>query len=141
MAKKRLIILILIGMIVVVLLIPFRTTIVPEWEIQVVDLNGEPVAKAPVKQEWSNSEILGTASQTLESDENGKVVFPTRYFFAPLLVRGLLKGLEYINNAAMPHGSRIGVYSRVICERGTYYWLEYRGNGELEHTLVVRKLQ
>jgi hypothetical protein len=138
--KNRFVFLIPTGIVVILSLIPFRTTSVPQWEVQVEDINGQPLTNAPVRQEWSHSEMLAASSQTLQSDENGMVIFPARYFYAPLLFRLVLKVFEYGNSVAMPEGSRIGVYSRIICESGTYYWLEYHNGKELEHKLVVKKL-
>jgi hypothetical protein len=138
--KTRFLILLVLAMLALVVAIPFKTTTVPDWEVQIVDINGVPLADKPVRQEWSYSDLFGYSTQVINSNENGIVRFPEREFWAPLLIRFLVRAYERANSFIMPHGSRIGSYSRVMCESGTYYWLEYHDGQELEHTLIVKKL-
>lgn len=124
----------------VVLLAPFPTTLVPEWRIQVIDMEGEPVSNVQVKQEWSYSETLWTSEAVQMSNELGIVVFPERHFYAPLSLRIFARSIDIVNNAVMPHGARTGVYSSVRSSAGSYYWLEYRSGQELPGILILRKL-
>lgn len=140
MSKRMFAILILlVGL--VVLLFPFSTVNIPEWQVKLVDGNGNPVGNVLVEQEWSHYAFLGSEYETLTADANGNITFPERRFFCPLLFRFVFRSLDTFSYIVMPHGARVGVYSRITTKAGTYYWLEYSENSShLEHKLVVRKI-
>jgi hypothetical protein len=128
-----------IAVLAVLLIFPLPTISVPEWEVKVVNDLDEPIRNARVTQEWSNSIFLSESHDTLISDSKGQVTFPQRWFWSPLSFRGLFRTLEYINSVVL-HGSRIGIYSSVVCEEGRYHRLEYRSGDQLEHRLIVKTL-
>ena len=71
----------------IVLLFPYRSTVVPEWRIRVIDEAGKPFAGAAVRQTWYHYsyQVGGGGDQT--ADELGYAVFPERTFTASLLYR------------------------------------------------------
>jgi hypothetical protein len=79
---------VLIVFLLVASLIPFPTTVVPEWKIRLVDRTGKPVAGAKVRQSWLHYslESRGHAEDRL-TDENGYVVFPERKIWANAVYR------------------------------------------------------
>ena len=38
----------------ILLLVPIRTTTVPEWRIRYIDAKGQPISGLPVRQTWQN---------------------------------------------------------------------------------------
>jgi len=85
------------------LLIPFPTTIVPEWKIRAVDESGNPFAGAGFRQSWNHYSYDISGQEFREVDENGYVVFPERTFTAPLIYRVVRSGLAYL--LLLAHGS------------------------------------
>jgi hypothetical protein len=78
------------GGLLVVGLVPFPTTTVPEWRLQYVDGAGRPVAGLPVEQTWQNYSIESTGNlMTLRTDTQGYVVFPSHSTWSPFLLRVL----------------------------------------------------
>lgn len=63
----------------VVLWYPYKTRGVPEWQIQVLDINGKPLAGVEVNEEWldpiRDGIVLLDVNQT---DASGRVIFPKR---------------------------------------------------------------
>jgi hypothetical protein len=121
-------------------LVPFRTVVIPEWSIELVDEAGAPVSYTTVRQEWSSSGRSQVLSDIRTSDANGKVTFPERTYYAPALWRALIRAGDIVNNTLLPHGSRVGSYSRVMPVSDSYYWLEYSDVHPMEHRLIVRGL-
>jgi hypothetical protein len=76
---------------VMVLLIPFPTTVVPEWRLRLVDEQGKPRAGVQVTQVWKHYSLEwgGCCDNEEErwTDGNGFVVFPRRTIWAGLLRR------------------------------------------------------
>lgn len=80
--KKKIIIPILI-LLLALAFIPFNTTLVPEWRVQVVDENGNPYKGKLVRQSCYNytlgvSPCSGADNSAKLTDENGYVTFPER---------------------------------------------------------------
>jgi hypothetical protein len=93
----------------ILLLFPYKTTVVPEWRIRVIDETGNPFQGATVRQSWYHYSYDVGGIDDLTADEVGYVVFPARTFTAPLLYRVLRGGLAYLRSA---HG-RLGIRSSV----------------------------
>lgn len=119
---------------------PLPSEIVPEWHVQAVAENGKPIANVRITQEWSYSSLIGVNSQTLISNEDGQVIFPARRVWYPLLLKFSMRIVEYLNYLVMPHGSRVGPYSRVTSPDGNYYWLEHHPGRQQEHRLIIKAL-
>lgn len=80
---------VLIGLLIA-LLIPFPTVVVPVWRVRVVDYLGNPVANIKIREHWCHYSVEredheADAVPTLE----GYVSFPTRRVWAGLLPRAL----------------------------------------------------
>jgi hypothetical protein len=99
MSRRRLIIV----LIALILLIPYKTTIVPEWKIQAVDIQGKPIPNARFRQGWNNDSYDISGMEFLEGDDNGYVILPERSFYAPLIYRTPRSALAYLMMLA--HGS------------------------------------
>jgi|SRR5690242_2314742 len=68
--------------------VPYRSTLSPEWVIEVVDANGRPIAGLPVRQEWSYFGIdIAPYVKNSQTDSRGLVVFPRRVIWASLSAR------------------------------------------------------
>ncbi len=137
---RKTLIKILVSILFAALLIPFPTISIPEWKIQVIDKNGNPLANVKVFQTWKHSPQLGESVETKSSDEHGYVIFPARRFFCPSLLRIPLRVMEFLNRIAMiPHGASMGGRSTVGSGDISGWWLYYREGGEMQNTLVDRK--
>jgi hypothetical protein len=106
--SKRTIIIVALLLCAVILLIPFPTTVVPEWKITVVDTTGKPFANWEVRQYWQHYSLEreGHRKDKL-TDGNGYVVFPERRIWSPLLWRIVSTSLAALE-ALVAHGS-IGI--------------------------------
>jgi hypothetical protein len=93
MKKKPLILVALI-----IMLVPIRTTTVPEWRIRYVDAKGQPIGGLPVQQTWKNySAELTENMEIRHTDAIGYVVFPTRVAWSPLFLRLLISFKSVLN--------------------------------------------
>jgi hypothetical protein len=86
-----------------VLFIPYKTTIVPEWKIRAIDKQGKPIPHAWFRQFWDNYSYEIHGIEFFEGDDNGYVVLPERSFYAPLIYRIPRSALAYLMLFA--HGS------------------------------------
>jgi hypothetical protein len=69
----------LIFLIASVLWYPYKSGVVPEWRIQVIDAGGHPVVGISVIEEWLDPLEEGmTPLEIRETDTQGFVVFPGR---------------------------------------------------------------
>ena len=90
MTKKRLLIVVLICLVPFVMFVPFETSVIPEWRVQVVDVNGRVCANTRVTQSWGHYRLYldgNDASEDRFTDVNGYVEFPERAIEASLLRR------------------------------------------------------
>ncbi len=88
----------------VILLVPFPTTVVPEWKITVLDQTGKPFANWEVREYWQHYSLESDGHQDNRlTDENGYVVFPERTIWSPLLWRIASTSLAALSVIA--HGS------------------------------------
>ena len=90
MTKRRLLIVVLIFLVLFVIFVPFETSVIPQWRVQVVDVNGSACANMHVTQSWGHYRLyLGGnfSSDDRFTDANGYVQFPERTIQASLLRR------------------------------------------------------
>ena len=100
--RRRLITLLLVGVVTTVALYPWKTTVVPEWRVRIVDHSGSPLGHAAVREVWHHSSLeSGSHQQDLVTDKDGYVTFPERTIRAPLALRVLGSMVTKLN----PHGS------------------------------------
>jgi hypothetical protein len=102
--KKWYFLFVIVGLI---LLFPYKTTLVPAWQVQVVDEHGKPYPKKLVRQ-YCDDYSLGISpcnelDADQETDANGYVVFPERTIRASIISRAVRKGFYGVMTIA--HGS------------------------------------
>ena len=72
-----------------VLLFPFKTTIVPDWSLKVVDEEGAAVGDINVTEHWQHYLLESSSHEEVQrAGANGLVSFPARSIRASLLGRG-----------------------------------------------------
>ena len=77
--KIALMSLLLIILIACVLWYPYKSGAVPEWRIQIIDVDGHPVIGMQVEQEWLDPIDGGiTSEDSRQTDTQGFVMFPRR---------------------------------------------------------------
>ena len=102
----------LLLLLAVTLLVPYPTTVVPEWRVRVVDRRGDPMAREPVREIWQHYSLESAShEEELLTDANGYVVFPERKIWMPLLPRVLFTSCAAASILA--HGS-MGVSAWVM---------------------------
>jgi hypothetical protein len=79
---------VLIAGLLLLLVCPFDTTVVPEWKIQIVNETRKPIPNVVVREQWRNHsvEFHGHLEDRM-SDNDGYVSFPRRTVRASLIVR------------------------------------------------------
>ena len=83
--KRIIVILVLLS---IVLLYPFKSTLVPEQHVLVVTEDMRPVSNILVRQIWQDYSLETRGhEEDLPTDVNGRITFPTRTIRAPLLMR------------------------------------------------------
>lgn len=76
------------GLLLVLIVCPFKTETVPRWTVQLVDENGTPLNGVTVTEYWRDPRIdYRESRESLVTDLNGRVSFPGRASTAPLIVR------------------------------------------------------
>ncbi len=88
-------------LLLITLVFPFKTTIVPQWSLRVIDQSGSPVARINVTEHWQHY-LLEDAGheELLQTGADGRVSFPERTIRASLL-RRFLATLSRFANAGM----------------------------------------
>lgn len=77
-----------IFLISLILILPYRSTTSPQWNIQVVDASGNPVPGLWVTEEWEYFGIDTAGSiESKQVDSTGRVSFPRRVIWASLASR------------------------------------------------------
>jgi hypothetical protein len=119
-------------------LIPYQSTTVPEWRLRVITTQGEPLTGVQVYQTWQyyGLDSSGTFNSDIKvTDETGYVFFPKRTVNASLLQRSLAFLGDWVN--INPHASS-GPYAHISVHRGgTTYSADYKGGEELPSELIV----
>ena len=77
-----------LAVLLVTLLYPFKTTIVPVWSLRVVDQTGTPVRVINVTEHWQHYLLESSGHEELrQTGDDGMVNFPDRTIRAGLLRR------------------------------------------------------
>ncbi len=95
--------------------IPYTSTEIPQWRIQVVDSNDEPVANADVHQYalfWGRQEIW---SDTQTTNEQGRATFPARTIRVSLARRAFARKVAHYVH--LPYGPSAAAW---VCYQGHY---------------------
>ena len=72
------------------LLFPFKTVIVPTWDLKVIDQSGAPVPGINVTEHWQHYLLEGSGNEELrKAGPDGRASFPERTIRASLLRRFL----------------------------------------------------
>ena len=77
-----------LGAVALLLLYPFKTTVVPDWKVRIVDEAGNPMRSFRVREVWQHYTIeTYSHEEDLITDGDGYVTFPKRTVRGSLLVR------------------------------------------------------
>lgn len=90
MTKRQLLIAGIICFVILTIVIPIETTIIPKWRLQVVDVDGVACPSMRVTQQWGHYRLYvggNDSSEDRHTDLNGYVEFPARSVRAGLLRR------------------------------------------------------
>ena len=86
-ATRKLVIVVLVSL-SILLLYPFKTTLVPEQRVLVVTGDMHPISSILVRQIWRDYSLETRGhEEDLPTDVNGRITFPTRTIRASLLMR------------------------------------------------------
>ena len=98
--------------VVLVLLYPFQSTVVPLWKLQVVDDQGANVSGIKVTQHWQHNSLEDVGHEELKvTDTQGNVVFNPRKIRASLLRRAYAPLVKHFREA---RGAKFGPYASVV---------------------------
>lgn len=90
MSAKRKRLIVILGIVSVLLIYPFKKTLVPEQHVLVVTKDMHPVTNALVRQSWQDYSLESAGHEDdARTDVNGRITFPSRTIRAPLLLRML----------------------------------------------------
>lgn len=71
-----------------ILFMPFPTELIPEWKMQFVDEQNDPLVNVRTEQSWESYTFMGVGGyDTKCTDTNGFVVYPQRLLWAGLVSR------------------------------------------------------
>src|ERR1700741_2295753 len=90
MIKTRIFVVVIICVVIFVVFVPIKTSMIPQWRVQVVDVNGSSCANMRVTQSWGHYRLYidgNSSSDDRFTDLNGYVGFPERTMQASLLRR------------------------------------------------------
>ena len=140
MIKKHAIITAIAIVVIGILIFPFKTVMVPEWKVRVVDEKGIPYKQKLVRQFCDNYTLdLQPCSYSPDSakytDDDGYITFPERAYSTPLLLRAFLTAKSLV--MVLAHGSLgTSVYIDSSGPNG-YKTLRYQGAGKPPDILVL----
>lgn len=137
--KKKIIITVII--LFIISLIPFPTTMVPEWKLKVVDENDKPYQNLLVRQHCRNYTLNRDCSgdePNPYTNQDGEVVFPKRTVSMSLLIRGMTTMGSLFQKFFSYHGE---LGSRVTVDASGplgYQRLEYKPGEPLPDKFILR---
>ena len=138
--KTRLLIVAVICLVMLVMLAPIETSVVPQWSLQVVDVNGTACGNMPVTQSWGHYRLYvdgNDSSDNRFSDVNGFVHFPERRIRASLARRLIMPIVTRITT--IMHGGWDvdgAVWATGIKDVA---WLSYKSGKSLPDKMRVEK--
>jgi hypothetical protein len=96
----------------VLLLYPFQSTIVPRWRLRVVEESGVSVPGINVTEHWQHYWLEGEGhEERLKTDANGMVEFPERTIRAGLVSRFIKRIARLWNSGA---AARTDAYGSIV---------------------------
>jgi hypothetical protein len=125
--RFRIAVVAILGILFAILVFPFQTTTVPEWNLRVVDDAGAPVRDINVTEHWQDYMLEPQGHEEVyPTDQDGRVSFNARNLRASI-TRRLLARISYLRS---PHpGGRAIQYGAVVV------W----GNKSYETTVAVHQ--
>lgn len=138
--KKRYLVLGILAIVAVLANYPFKSTVVPEWTLEVRDVDGNLCSNMRVTESWAHySLFLGPNGGTEDryTDSHGLVVFPERTVRATGLRRVTVPILAHI--LLIAHGS-VGADGAVWATGlKDVAWLSYKPGKELPFNIEVEE--
>jgi len=126
--------------IVVAMLVPYPSLVVPPWRLQVVDPDGRPMPAIKVRQHWQNYSFESEGHEIdARTDAAGWVAFPARAASKSALFRIIVP----VGNGVLGgvHAS-FGPSSMIQAWNNEYEgWVHYKAQGQLPDRLVLSKRQ
>jgi hypothetical protein len=114
-----------LAVLLILLLFPFKTIVVPPWSLRVIDHLEQPVAGVKVTEHWQNYLLEPKGHEELKNTlENGEVEFPERAIRASLFTRAI---------ARIVKATRSGAEKRTDCYASVVVW----GSKDYEITAAV----
>ena len=124
---------------IVVMIFPFPTTVVPTWGLKVIEDSGNTCPNKEVTQTWAHYSVyIGSGnfqSEVRLTNEEGYVEFPERTVWAPLIWR--IIGSMIANVLTIAHGSagaHASVYSSGLKDVA---WISYKPDKPLADKISV----
>jgi hypothetical protein len=138
--KSRCLIVVLILLAIFVFLARIETNLIPQWTIQVVDVNGNACANMRVTQSWGHYRLYTGGNESSDqrlTDVNGYVRFPERTIRASLARRLIMPIFTRI--ATMMHGG--WEVSGAVWASGIkdVAWLSYKSGTSLPEKMRVER--
>lgn len=100
--RRGKVLILLLAVLALIALYPWKTTIVPEWQVRIVDEEGIPLRNTGVREVWQHSSVEARShEEDRVTDNEGYVTFPQRTIRSPLAIRILRPTINAIN----PHYS------------------------------------
>ena len=140
MTRFRPLIVVLICLVIFVILAPIETSVIPQWTVQVVDVNGTACANMRVTQSWGHYRLYldgNSSSDDRLTDLNGYVQFPERTIRASLSRRIIMPIVT--RAATIMHGGWVvdgAVWASGIKDVA---WLRYESGRSLPGKMRVEK--
>ena len=140
MTKPRPLIVVLICLVIFVILAPIETSLIPQWTVQVVDVNGIACPNMRVTQSWGHYRLYldgNDSSEARLTDLNGYVQFPERTIRASLSRRIIMPIVT--RAATIMHGGWVvdgAVWASGIKDVA---WLSYESGRSLPGKMRVEK--
>ena len=138
--KTRLLIVVIICSLMIVAFFPIPTTVVPQWRLQVVDVNGSACPNMRVTQDWGHYSLYtdgNSASEDRLTDANGYVQFPKRTIRASVtrrLIMPVITRIQTIMHGGW--GADGAVWASGIKDVA---WLSYKEGKPLPDKMRVEK--
>jgi hypothetical protein len=99
-------------LVLIILLYPFQSTIVPRWRIRILDESGEQVSGINVTQHWQHYLIESEGhEEARKTDANGVVDFPARTVRAGLITRLVDAAMNLISQG---RAAKFGPYGSLV---------------------------
>jgi hypothetical protein len=96
----------------ITILYPFKTTIVPQWRIHVLDETGAPVRAISVTEHWQHYTLEAQGrEEILKTDETGWVDFPERTVRGNVISRLAGTIQSFVRRGA---NGRLGPYASIV---------------------------